>query len=175
MGKQNIVINLICDYAFNSYSGKVLNYNEDTAKTVVNYPKKIIVNGKAISPRISYFGFFDGYGGKACNAFLREKFDSFLFNSRYFPWYPIQAVQEAFSIAEQEFMNQAIDINRNALVDKSSSWSLVALIINDILYAINLEDCRALLSTNIGEIYIKLLEIISQMIVLKKEELRELG
>ena len=140
----------ICAYAFNSYNGKVRNYNEDTTKTVVNYPKKIIVNGKTISPRISYFAVFDGHGGKACSAFLRDKLDSFLFNSRYFPGYPIQAVKEAFAIAEQEFMNQAIDKNRNALVDKSGSCALVALIINDILYAINLGDSRALFSTGSG-------------------------
>ena len=117
---------------------------------MVNYPKKIIVNGKTISPLISYYGVFDGHSGTAYSAFLRGKLDSFLFNSRYFPGYPIQAVQEAFSIAEQEFMNQAIDINRNALVDKSGSCALVALIINDILYAINLGDSRALFSTGSG-------------------------
>jgi hypothetical protein len=141
----------ICAYAYNSYNGKVRNYNEDTTKTVVNYQKKIIVNNKVISPCISYFGVFDGHGGKACSAFLRDKLDEFLFNSKYFPGYPIQAIKEAFIIAEQEFMNEAIDRKRNALVDKSGSCALVALIINDILYAINLGDCRALFSTNSGE------------------------
>ena len=64
----------ISAYAFNSYNGKVRNYNEDTTKTVVNYPKKLIVDGKIIAPHISYFGVFDGHGGKKCSAFLRDKY-----------------------------------------------------------------------------------------------------
>ena len=141
----------ISAYAFNSYNGKICNYNEDTIKTVVDFKKKIIVNGNMISPHISYFGIFNGHGGKACSDFLKNKLDSFLFNSKSFPGSPIQAVKEAFTIAEKEFMNKAIDRKKNALVDKSGSCALIALIINDFLYAINLGDCRALLSTNSGE------------------------
>ena len=141
----------ICAYAFNSYNGKVRDYNEDETKTIVNFPKKVIVNGKTIAPHISYFGVFDGHGGKKCSAFLRDKLDQFLLNSKFFPAYPIQAIKEAFINAEIAFMEQAIDRNRNALVDKSGSCALVMLIINDILYAINLGDCRALMSTDSGK------------------------
>ena len=141
----------ICGYAFNSYNGKVKNYNEDRTKTIVNYPKNLIVKGRKISPRISYFGVFDGHGGKGCSDFLRNKLDSYLFNSKYFPAYPIQAIKEAFINAENAFFEKAFDKNRNTLVDKSGSCALMALIINDILYAINLGDSRALLSTDSGE------------------------
>ena len=141
----------ISAYAFNSYNGKVRDYNEDTTKTVVNYPKKLIVDGKMVIPHISYFGVFDGHGGKKCSAFLRDKLDYYLLNSRYFPAYPIQAVKDAFINVEKAFMEQAIDRRRNALVDKSGSCALIMLIVNDLLYAINLGDCRALMSTNSGE------------------------
>ena len=141
----------ISGYAFNSYNGKVRGYNEDRTKTIVNYPKKLIVNGKKISPRISYFGVFDGHGGEGCSNFLNSQLDSFLFNSQFFPAYPIQAVKEAFINAENAFMQKAIDHNRNALVDRSGSCACVMLIINDILYAINLGDSRALLSIDSGK------------------------
>ena len=141
----------ICGYAFNSYNGKVKNYNEDRTKTIVNYPKKLVINGKQISPRISYFGVFDGHGGNGCSNFLRDNLDTFLFKSKYFPAYPIQAVREAFINAEQAFFERAYDKNRNKLVDNSGSCALVMLIINDMLYAINLGDSRALMSTDSGE------------------------
>ena len=141
----------ICAYAFNSYNGKVRDYNEDTTKTIVNYPKKVIANGKIIAPHISYFAVFDGHGGKKCSEFLRDKLDYYILNSKYFPAYPIQAVKEGFMNAEKAFMGLAIDRSRNELVDKSGSCALVVLIINDALYAINLGDCRALMSTNSGQ------------------------
>ena len=141
----------ICGYAFNSYNGKVRNYNEDRTKTIVNYPKKIIVKGKTISPRISYFGIFDGHGGQGCSEFLTNYLDYFLFNSKYFPASPIQAIKEAFRNAEKAFMERAIDKTQNSLVDQSGSCALVMLIINDILYAINLGDSRALYSTDSGQ------------------------
>ena len=140
----------ISGYAFNSYNGKVRSYNEDRTKIVVDFQKTIIVNGKPITPRISYFGVFDGHGGKGCSDFLRDNLHKYLFNSNYFPAYPIQAAKEAFIIAEQEFFKKAYDSKRNALLDQSGSCALIMLIINDMLYAINLGDCRALMSANTG-------------------------
>ena len=139
----------ISGYAFNSYSGKVRGYNEDRTKTIMNYQKKVMIDGKIISPRISYFGVFDGHGGEACSNFLRDKLDSFIFNSKYFPGYPIQAFKEAFINAENAFSQQAI--KNNSLVDKSGSCACVIIIINDTLYAVNLGDSRALLSSDNGQ------------------------
>ena len=142
----------ISGYAFNSYNGKVREYNEDRTRTIVNYRKEIMTpNGKKIYPRISYFGIFDGHGGEGCSNFLNANFHSFLFNSQYFPGYPIQAVKEAFINVEKAFMQQAIDKNSNTLVDKSGSCACVMLIINDMLYSINLGDSRALLSSDSGQ------------------------
>ena len=139
----------ISGYAFNSYNGTEKSYNEDRTKVIINYPKQVIADGKTISPHISYFGIFDGHGGEACSNFLKDKLDSFLFNSNLFPAFPIQAIKEAFMVAENTFMSQAID--RNIIRDKSGSCACVILIINDILYAINLGDSRALLSSDSGQ------------------------
>lgn len=140
----------IAGYASNSYNGKVRNYNEDRTKTIIDFKKTIIVNGQTITPHISYFSVFDGHGGKACSDFLRDNLHNYLFNSRYFPASPLQAIKEAFIIAENEFYKKAYDPQRNALLDRSGSCALIILIINEMLYAINLGDCRALLSSDSG-------------------------
>ena len=140
----------ISAYAFNSYNGTEKGYNEDRIKVILNYPKNSIVNNKEISLHISYFGIFDGHGGEACSNFLKDKLDSFIFNSKYFPDHPIQAIKDAFLVAENTFMEQAINQQTN-VVDKSGSCACVILIINNTLYAINLGDSRALLSSNSGQ------------------------
>ena len=145
----------ISGYAFNSYSGTVKGYNEDTTKVILNYPKDVIVNNKKTSPHISYFGIFDGHGGDGCSNFLKDNLDSFIFNSKYFPAHPIEAIKDAFLVAENTFMSQAVDSNSN-IVDKSGSCACVILIINDTLYAINLGDSRALLSSNSGQTLIQI-------------------
>lgn len=141
----------ICGYGSNSYNGKIKSYNEDMAKIIINYPKPVIINNKTISPNISYFGVFDGHGGDKCSKFLKENFDSILFNSPNFPVNPIESIREAFKNAEIQFSQKAIQNGK--LVDKSGSCALIALIINDILYAINLGDSRALYSRDSGKEY----------------------
>jgi hypothetical protein len=140
----------IAGYASNSYNGKVRNYNEDRTRVIVDFKKAIAANGQIISPNISYFSVFDGHGGNACSDFLRDNLHNYLFNSQYFPVYPIQAIKEAFIIAENEFYKKAYDPQKNVLLDRSGSCALVVLILNDMLYAINLGDCRALFSSDSG-------------------------
>ena len=137
----------IAGYGYNSYNGKVKSFNEDRVKAIVNYHlKKNVPN-----VNISYFGIFDGHSGNKCSDFLKEHLDEFLFNSRYFPLYPHIAIKESFQKAEQTFKNSAYDSKNNILLDKSGSCALVMLIINDILYAINLGDSRALYSYDTGK------------------------
>jgi len=140
----------ISAYGFNSYTGTEKGHNEDRIKVILDYHIKSIGNNNKISPRISYFAIFDGHGGDACSNFLKDNLDSFIFNSKYFPAYPIQAIKDAFRVAENTFMRQAIDEYSNT-IDRSGSCACVCLIINDTLYAINLGDSRALLSSNSGQ------------------------
>jgi hypothetical protein len=139
----------IAGYGSNSYNGKIKSYNEDMAKTIVNYPKKVVINNQTFQPNISYFGVFDGHGGDKCSKFLKQNLDTILFNSTYFPTNIIESVKDAFQKAEQQFSQHAIKSGK--LVDKSGSCALVALIINDTCYAINLGDSRALYSRDSGK------------------------
>ena len=139
----------ISGFGSNSYNGKIKSYNEDMAKIIVNYQKNINPTDQLFAPNISYFGIFDGHGGDKCSKFLKKNLDSILFNTPTFPNNPIESIRLAFLGAESEFSRVAIQ-NGN-LVDKSGSCALIALIINDILYAINLGDSRALYSRDGGK------------------------
>ena len=66
-----------------------------------------------------------------------------------FPQNVKESVREAFKTAESNFKSLAV--KNNILVDKSGSCALIALIINNILYAINLGDSRALYSRDGGK------------------------
>jgi hypothetical protein len=140
----------IAGYGFNSYNGKVKKFNEDRIKNIVDcqFVSKVQLREK---PKISYFSIFDGHSGNKCSDFLKENLHLYLFNSSYFPHDPIRAIRESFKQAEENFRGMVYDINSNILLDKSGSCALVMLIINDILYAINLGDSRALYSYNTGK------------------------
>ena len=142
----------ISGYASNSYNGKIKNYNEDMTKIIVDYYKNnsIINNvGYRYYPNVSYFGVFDGHGGDKCSKFLQEKLDKILFNTPTFPYSPLESIRDAFIKAENEF--KQIAIQNNKLVDRSGSCALIALIIDDYLYAINLGDSRGLYSRDGGK------------------------
>ena len=143
----------IAGYGINSYNGKIKNFNEDRTKVIVNHNinQNFIINGVQVKPCISYFGIFDGHSGKKCSDFLKENLDSYLFNSSFFPKDPIKAIRESFKKAEDNFCAMAYDPNNNIMLDKSGSCALVMLIINNILFSINLGDSRALYSYNTGK------------------------
>jgi protein phosphatase 2C family protein 2/3 len=143
----------IAGYGLNSYNGKVKKFNEDRTKAIVNYKlnKNFTLNGiQYREPCISYFSIFDGHAGKKCSDFLRQNLDTYLFNSPYFPSNPVKAIFETFKKAENDFYAMAYDAKNNILLDKSGSCALIILIIDNLLYAINLGDSRALFSYNGG-------------------------
>ena len=138
----------ISGYGFNSYNGKVKKFNEDRIKVMVNYQLKKYVKHQ---PNISYFSIFDGHSGNKCSDFLKENLDGYLFNSSFFPQSPLKAIQDSFKQVEKNFRAMVYDPKSNILLDKSGSCALVMLIINDILYSINLGDSRALYSYDTGK------------------------
>lgn len=147
-------IGKISAYAFNSYHGIAKIFNEDTTKIVVDYKLNKIVkdmNGKIINPSISYFAIYDGHGGDKCSNFLKEKFDTFLFNSSYFPIYTIKAINEAFVKSEQEFESMAMDYQKAVMLDKSGSCALSALIIGEWCFVSYLGDSRGIYSFDSGK------------------------
>ena len=143
----------IVAYAYNSYHGIFKNTNEDKVKVILDHKlnKKInSPNGNLINPNISYFGIYDGHGGNKCSDFLKEKLDSFLFNSAYFPLYTFEALYEAFTKSEEEFNAISFDAVKGIMLDKSGSCALSALIIDEWCYITYLGDSRGLYSFDSG-------------------------
>ena len=139
----------IIAFAANSYNGKIKKYNEDTYKRIVGVEKDCIINGAPQKKIISYFGLFDGHGGDKCSIFLKNNFHEILFNLNNFPANPIESIRDAFNNAENQFYH--IAVSNGKLVDKSGSCATIALIIDNILYSINLGDSRALYSRDGGK------------------------
>ena len=139
----------ISGYACNTYNGKIKNFNEDKVKVQYKVEKTYSVNGKEYRALISYFGIFDGHGGENCSKFLKKNLDTILFQQTMFPNNIVESVRETFNIAENKFKQLAIQGGR--LIDKSGSCAVIALIVNDILYSINLGDSRALYSRDCGK------------------------
>ena len=138
----------IAGYGFNSYNGKVKNYNEDRVKVIPQYQLK---NSKNKVLNISYFSVFDGHSGNKCSDFLKENMHNYIFKSPSFPNNLVKAIKEAFNKAEETFKSMAYDSTKNILLDKSGSCALIMLIINNYLFSINLGDSRAIYSYDTGK------------------------
>ena len=137
----------IAGFGLNSYNGKKKNFNEDRISA---FPDKIIQKDNK-NYYVSYFSIFDGHSGNKCSDFLRKNFSSYLFNSPFFPKEPLKAIDEAFQKAENDFYKMAYDPKIKKLIDKSGSCALIMLIVDNLLYAINLGDSRALYSYDTGK------------------------
>ena len=138
----------ISGFGFNSYNGRVKDFNEDRIKVIPQYQLR---NSKNELLNISYFSIFDGHSGNKCSDFLRENLHNYIFKSRFFPSNVIRAIKEAFNKAEETFKSMAYDSTNNVLLDKSGSCALIMLIINNFLFAINLGDSRAIYSYDTGK------------------------
>ena len=139
----------ISGFGVNSYNGKIKNFNEDRIRVVASsmVSSKKNPNKKF---RISYFSIFDGHAGRQCSEFLKKNFYEYLMKSPLFPDEPIRAIKETFIKAESEFYKLAYDPNTKKLKDKSGSCALIMVIIDNILYSVNLGDSRALYSYDTG-------------------------
>ena len=137
-------------FGVNSYNGKVKKKNEDRIKVVAH---QIVQSRKDPNKKfiVSYFSIFDGHSGKKCSDFLKKNFFEILMNSPFFPDEPLRAIKESFQKVESAFFKKAYDPINKILLDKSGSCALIMLIINNILYSINLGDSRALYSYDSGK------------------------
>ena len=151
--------NKISGYGANSYNGIKKNYNEDKVKIILDYQLEKTVydnKGNIMHPHISYFGIYDGHGGNKCSNFLQEKMHQFLFNSQYFPLYTLQAINESYLKAEEEFKAIAFNTINNKLLDNSGSCSISILIIDDLFFVTYLGDSRALYSYDSGNQFLQI-------------------
>ena len=144
---------IIC-YGANSYNGTVRDHNEDKLKIILEYKlDKVITdsNGSLINPNISYFAIYDGHAGNSCSNFLQENLHQYLFDSDFFPLYPLQATYQSYEKAESNFELIALDQEKKSLLDKSGSCSLSALIVDEWCYVTYLGDSRGLYSFDSGK------------------------
>lgn len=144
---------IISAYGYNSCNGIVREYNEDKVKIIVGFKIKketsffdFFWNNQ---PKISYFGLFDGHGGAKCSEYLQNNFHNYIFNSSFFPTKPMNAIYDAFKNWEKDFQN--LCYKNGVLYDNSGSCALIALILNNTCYMVNLGDSRALYSYNKGK------------------------
>ena len=146
--------NKIKGYGANSYNGTVRDHNEDKLKIILEYKLDKIIsdsNGVVINPNISYFAIYDGHAGNNCSNFLQENLHQYLFNSDFFPLYPLQAIYQAYEKAELNFELIALDQEKKTLLDKSGSCSLSTLIMDEWCYVTYLGDSRGLYSFDTGK------------------------
>ena len=113
------------------------------------------------SPKVSYFGVYDGHAGNKCCDFLKNNLHNYIFKSEFFPDYPEKAIEQGFDACENKFIESTQIKNKNTKyknnqIECSGSCAIIILIINDICYTINLGDSRALYSCDSGKIFYQL-------------------
>ena len=136
----------------NSYHGIVRDHNEDRLKIILDYKlnKSYSQNGNNINPNISYFAIYDGHGANKCCDFIQENLHNYIFESEFFPFNPLNAINQAYEKAELNFELISLDKQNKKLIDKSGSCALSALIINEWCYISYLGDSRGLYSYDSG-------------------------
>jgi len=147
--------NNIAGYGGNTYNGLIRKYNEDIIKLIPDYKLTETVKnkkGEVINPKISYFAVYDGHGGDQCSKFLSQNLHNYIFKSKFFPLYTMQAISAAYQEAEKEFFTIAVDEKNKKILDKSGSCAVSALIIDEWCFVINLGDSRALYSYDSGKL-----------------------
>ena len=147
--------NNIVGYGGNSYNGLIRKYNEDIIRLIPDYKLTKTVknkNGEVLNPKISYFAVYDGHGGDKCSKFLSQNLHNYIFDSKFFPLYTMQAISAAYQQAEKEFFSIAVDEKNKKILDKSGSCAVSALIIDEWCFVINLGDSRALYSYDSGKL-----------------------
>jgi protein phosphatase 2C family protein 2/3 len=92
-------------------------------------------------PTVSFFGLYDGHGGRQCAEFLQQNLHRFIIESSYFPKTPTEAILDGFKQAEAAF---------SRLNQPSGSCAVVVMVVNSVIYAANVGDSRAVLVSNAG-------------------------
>lgn len=136
-------------YAANTNQGLVRKYNEDRVSIILNISRPTGHPMKEKEwPSCSYFGIFDGHGGSKCADFLRDHLHSFIIGRESFPKDVAKAIKDGCAMCEEAFLTQA---QNSSPVDRSGSCCIAAMMVDDLVYVINVGDSRAVLSRNNGE------------------------
>ena len=126
------------------------NYNEDRVSIILNIIKPSTYVGKEW-PKSSFFAIYDGHGGSACADFLRDNLHQYIIKDYNFPTNPNEAIRRGCEQAEKDFLNHHAMNNNQAIIDRSGSCAIFALIIEDTCYIANIGDSRCVMSSQNGK------------------------
>lgn len=110
-------------------------------------------------PQICFFGVFDGHGGSACADYLRDNLHNFVVQNEQFPQNPVEAIREGFRECERNFLSlveqaqaraQHLMTGQTVGPERSGSCATVVMIIDDMIFVINVGDSRAIMSIDAG-------------------------
>ena len=118
--------------------------NEDRVRVIINIKKPLALNQEKW-PLSSFYGIYNGYGGKECSEFLKDRLHDYIFMDDNFPFRPKKAIECAFIQADQDYLNSAEENN-----DLSGAGALICLFIGKKCFIGNCGDSRAILSIGHG-------------------------
>ena len=130
----------VLGFCANTHKGVVREVNEDRAMIISRIPRPSSRKNEKW-PHCSYFGLYDGHGGKECANFLRDNLHKYIIASDYFPKDPTIAILEGFEQCENDFTEYAIKNKK-----KCGSCAIVLIIVENIGFIANLGDSRAVMS-----------------------------
>jgi protein phosphatase PTC2/3 len=131
-------------YCANTHRGLVRDHNEDRVMIMLRIPKPHDRKEEKWPP-CSFFGLYDGHGGKMCSNFLRDNLHVFITQDINFPSDPHLAIMRGFERAENAFLEFSVKTG-----DKSGSCAVVLLIVGKKGFVANLGDSRAVISCSGG-------------------------
>lgn len=100
-------------YCSNTHKGLIREINEDRISIIPKIPKPSSCHLDHW-PKCSYFGLFDGHGGKECSNFLKDNLHNLIIQSPFFPSDPSQAIFQGFHRAEQQFLEFSVKKKKKA-------------------------------------------------------------
>ncbi|XP_026454687.1 probable protein phosphatase 2C 27 [Papaver somniferum] len=117
-------------------------YMEDTSVCISDLAQKFGCNSFDGEEPISFFGVFDGHGGKDAAHFVRDNLPRLIVEDSYFPLELEKVVIRSFKETDARFARNCI--LQSAL--SSGTTALTAMIFGRSLLVANVGDCRAVLS-----------------------------
>lgn len=150
---------IIAGYAANTNQGIIRTYNEDRVSIILNIVKPKGKENIINWPKWSFFAIYDGHGGNVCADFLKDNLHQFIVRQDWFPDDVKTAIRRGWRDAENLFFELSeAQAKKTGELDKSGSWAIAVLIVENIAYVANVGDSRAILSKNKGKDIVHLSE-----------------
>jgi serine/threonine protein phosphatase PrpC len=150
---------IIAGYAANTNQGIIRTYNEDRVSIILNIVKPKGKENIENWPKWSFFAIYDGHGGNVWADFLKDNLHQFIVRQEWFPDDVKTAIKRGWRDAENLFFELSeAQAKKTGELDKSGSWAIAVLIVENIAYIANVGDSRAILSKHKGKEIVPLSE-----------------